>query len=163
MGRGTCGDQLVDHVLKLLADEDGDDRRRRLLSAKAEIISRNSRGLAEQIRMAVNRFHNAGKDQKELDILMRCNTRIKHIDTGVGSQGPVVMFTGTIDALERFFMEQARHSVTACNLFHCLHNDLVVVNGKVCLCVDRCQLVLCRSDLVVLGLCGNAQLPEFFI
>ena len=94
---------------------------------------------------------------------MRCNTRIKHIDTGVGSQGPVVMFTGTIDALERFFMEQARHSVTVCDLFHCLHNDLVVVNSKVCLCVDRCQLVLCRSDLVVLGLCGNAQLPEFFI
>ena len=97
----------VDHVLKLLADEDGDDRRRCLLSAKAEVISRNSRGLTEQIRMAVNCFHNAGKNQKELDILMRCYTRIQHIDAGVGSQGPVVMFTGTVDALERFLVEQA--------------------------------------------------------
>ena len=163
MGRGTCGDQLVNNVLKLLADEDGDDRRRCLLSAKTEVISRNSRRLAKQVRMAVNCFHNAGKNQKELDILMRCYTRIQHVDAGVGSQGPVVMFTGTVDTLERFLVEQACHTVTVCDLFHCLHNDLVVVNGKVCLCVDRCQLVLCRSNLVVLGLCGNAQLPELFI
>ena len=84
----------------------------------------------------VNCFHKAGKNQKELYILMRCYTRIQHIDAGVGSQGPVVMFTGTVDALERFLVEQARHTVTVCDLFHCLHNDLVVVNVKLCLYVD---------------------------
>ena len=163
MSRGTCRNQLVDHILKLLTYEDGDDRWRCLLSAETVVVARNSRRLAEQIRMAVNCFHNAGKNKQELDILMRSHARIQHVDAGVGSQGPVVMFTGTIDALERFFMEQARHSVTACNLFHCFHNELVVINGKVCLCVDRCEFMLCRSDLVVLGLCGNAQLPELFI
>ena len=113
--------------------------------------------------MAVNCFHNAGKNKQELDILMRSHARIQHVDAGVGSQGPVVMFTGTIDALERFFMEQARHSVTACNLFHCFHNELVVINGKVCLCVDRCEFMLCRSDLVVLCLRSNAELPEVLV
>ena len=76
MSRGTCRNQLVDHILKLLTYEDGDDRWRCLLSAETVVVARNSRRLAEQIRMAVNCFHNAGKNKQELDILMRSHARI---------------------------------------------------------------------------------------
>ncbi len=44
-----------------------------------------------------------------------------------------------------------------------LHHDLVLVNGYIGLGINRSQLVLCRSHLVVLGLCRHTELPELFI
>ena len=53
--------------------------------------------------------------------------------------------------------------MTAGNFLQCLHNELVVIDCHVRLCVDRSKLMLCRGHLVVLCLCRNAKLPEFLV
>ena len=83
MSRGTCRNQLIDHILKLLTYEDGDDRWRCLLSAETVVVARNSRRLAEQVRMAVNCFHNAGKNQKD------SLARIKNLEFTVLSEDAI--------------------------------------------------------------------------
>ena len=49
------------------------------------------------------------------------------------------------------------------DLLHDLHRELVVVCSYVGRGVDRRKLMLSRSDLVMLSLGQDAQLPEFFI
>ena len=73
------------------------------------------------------------------------------------------MFSASVDALERFLMEQARKTVAVSNLLHHLHNELVVVNSNIDGFKDRSKLMLRRSNLVVFSLCWNSELPEFFI
>ena len=62
---------------------------------------------------------------------MGVTPRLQHIDAGVGGQGPVVVLSGAVDALERLFMEQAGKAAAAGYLFHGLHDDLVVVHCQV--------------------------------
>ena len=60
-------------------------------------------------------------------------------------------------------MKQALETMAWCGLLHDLHHQLVMVDRKVRLIIDRCQLMLCRCDLVVLRLRGDAELPELHI
>ena len=113
--------------------------------------------------MCIYCFQDTGQDKKELDVLMRCLARIQKIDSVVCNNRPVVMFTGTIYACKWFFMKQTLHTVLACNSLQGLHNNLVVVNCHICLCIDRSQLVLCRSYFVVLCLCRNTKFPKLFV
>ena len=50
-----------------------------------------------------------------------------------------------------------------CDFLHDLHHQLVVIGRDVGGGEDRCQLVLCRSNFVMLCLSKYTQLPEFFI
>ena len=90
---------------------------------------------------------------------MRSHARIQHVDAGVGSQRPVVMFTGTVDALERFFMEQAMKALLFRYLFQSLHNQLVVVYRHIALYKDRGQFMLSRSHLIVLRFRRHTKSP----
>ena len=94
---------------------------------------------------------------------MRRLARIEHIDAVICCDRPVVVLTGTIDTCERFLVEKAFESVLACNPLQGLHYNLVVVYRNVRLCVDRSQLVLCRSYLVVLCLCGDSDFPQLLV
>ena len=73
------------------------------------------------------------------------------------------MLSGTVDALERLFMKQAGQTMTLCHLFHGFHHQLIVIRRQIGFCVNRSQLVLRRSHLVMLGLGRYAQLPQLFI
>ena len=53
--------------------------------------------------------------------------------------------------------------MSACNLLHNLHRKLVVVGCDIGGRIDRCQLVLSWSNLVVFRLCQDTQLPELVI
>ena len=94
---------------------------------------------------------------------MRRLARIKHIYAVIRCKRPVVVLTGTVDTCERFFMEQAFQPMLARNSLQCLHYDLVVVYCNVCLCIDRSQLMLCRSHLIVLCLCRNSDFPQLLV
>ena len=94
---------------------------------------------------------------------MWCLARIHQIDTIIRYERPVVVLTGAIDTGERFLMKQALETMAWCGLLHDLHHQLVMVDRKVRLIIDRCQLMLCRCDLVVLRLRGDAELPELYI
>ena len=73
------------------------------------------------------------------------------------------MLTASVDALERFFMEQARKTMAVSDLLHHLHNELVVVNGNIDGLKYRSKLMLSRSNLVVFCLCRDAEFPELFV
>ena len=49
------------------------------------------------------------------------------------------------------------------NLLHHLHGQLVVIHGDISRLKNRCKLMLAGSNLVVLGLGRNAELPELLI
>ena len=60
-------------------------------------------------------------------------------------------------------MKQTAHTMTAGYFLKDTHHDLVMVCRNVCRCIDRCQLMLCRCNLIVLCLGCHSQLPAFFI
>ena len=60
-------------------------------------------------------------------------------------------------------MLQADQTVLGGDLLHHLHGQQVVVDGHVGGVEDGSQLMLTGSNFVVLGLGGNAQLPQLFV
>ena len=73
------------------------------------------------------------------------------------------MLAAAVDAVKGFFMQQANKTMTQSYTFHELHHQLVMVRCYVGSGEDRCQLVLCRSNLVMLGLGEYAQLPQLIV
>ena len=71
------------------------------------------------------------------------------------------MLAGAIDAFERLLVEQYPEAMFAGNVAHECHDEHVVVDGKVALLVNGCQLKLVGGNLVVACLAGNAQFPGF--
>ena len=57
------------------------------MTAKALVISNICSGLTKKICMLVNCFQDTGQNQKELNVLMWCLTRLQKIDSIVCSQG----------------------------------------------------------------------------
>ena len=64
-GDAALGD-LVDHVVQLVPQEDGDDSRRSLLASQAVLVARTGGGLAQQIRVDVHGLYHAGEHQQKL-------------------------------------------------------------------------------------------------
>ena len=156
-------DELLHNILQLLAEEHGDDCGRCLVCPQSVIVADIRCTLAEQISVGVNCLHDAGKYQQELDVLVRCVAGIEQVHAIIGSQRPVVMLTGAVHTSKGLLMQQTGHAVTSCHLLHRLHYQLVVVYRNIRRLINRCKLMLCGSDLIVLGLSGNAQLPQFNI
>ena len=148
---------------KVLAQEDGDDGRRRLVGAEAVVVSCRRDGNAQEIRVLVHRCDHRDQEGQETQVLARMPAGIHQVDAGVGLDRPVVVLSGTVDSLEGLFMKQAGKTVAVRHLLHHLHGQLVVVRCHVRSLIDRRQFVLCRRDLVVLGLRRNSQLPELHI
>ena len=70
------------------------------------------------------------------------------------------MLAGAVDTVERLLMQQANHAVLQGNLLCDVHQQLVVIGCNVGGGEDRCDLMLCRCNLVVLGLSQQAVLPQ---
>ena len=113
--------------------------------------------------MLVDCFHQAGKYTQELKILVRFFARFEQVHTIVGSQRPVVVFTGSIDSCKWFFMKEASQTMLGCGALQYIHYQEVAVQCCVSRCEDRCDLMLSRSYLVVLGLNSDTQFPELLI
>ncbi len=60
-------------------------------------------------------------------------------------------------------MKQAAEAVARRHSFQRLHDQLIVIHRHVDLLVNRRQLVLSRSHLIVLCLRGYAQLPQLHV
>ena len=68
------------------------------------------------------------------------------------------MLARAVDAREGLFVQQAHKVVALGDLFHRLHDELVLVARGVGVGVDGGHLVLAGGDLVVLGLGEHAEL-----
>ena len=127
------------------------------------IVARGGNRDAQQILILVNRLDNRGQKQQELTVFCRGLARVEQVLAGVGRDRPVIVLARSVDSRERLFMQQADKAVTIGNLAHELHGQLVVIGGDVGRFEDGRHLVLCRCDLVVLGLGVYAHLPQLLV
>lgn len=109
--------QLAHHILQLLAQKHGYDRRRRLIGSQPVIIAHIGSGLAQQIRMGVHTLHDTGQHQQKLYVFIGCLARIQHIDAVIRYNGPVVMLAGAVHAFKRLFVKKAGQTVAAATFF----------------------------------------------
>ena len=113
--------------------------------------------------MCIHRLHDAGQHQQEADILVRRVARVEQVDAAVRRDGPVVVLAGAVHAGIRFLMQKTSQVVMVGDPFHGLHHKLVVVHRDIRRGIDRRQLVLRRSHLVMLRLRRHPQLPKLFV
>ena len=73
------------------------------------------------------------------------------------------MLAGAVDAVEGLLVLQADQPMVRGDLLHHLHGEEVMVDGRVRGLEDGGELVLRRRHLVVLGLGGDAELPELLV
>ena len=137
--------------------------RRRFVCAEPVVVSGRCNRDPEQILIFVDRLDNGAKEQKELSVFVRSLARLKKVYSGVGGNRPVVMLTASVYSGKGLFMQQALHVMTLGDLFHDLHGQLVVIGRYVGGRKYRSHLVLCGSNLVMLGFGEHSDLPELIV
>ena len=155
-------DQGLNDGVELVAQEDRDDCRGRLVGAKAVVVARGGNRGAQQVSVLVNGRHERGEKHQELEVLARDRTRLEQV-LAVGADRPVVVLARAVHVLEGLLVLQAGQAVTRGHELELLHGEEVVVDCQRTLLEDRGKLVLGRGDLVVLGLDRHAELPELVI
>ena len=165
LGRGVVVfvDDGIDDALKLGAEEDGDDSRGRFLRAETVIVARKGNGAAQKLLILIHALDERGEHQQEHGVLARRLAGGEEVFASVGRERPVNVLARAVDAREGLFMQQAHKVVALGDLFHRLHDELVLVARGVGVGVDGGHLVLAGGDLVVLGLGEHAELPQLFI
>ena len=87
---------------------------------------------------------------------MRRHARIQKINPVVCRNRPVIVFSRTVYACKRLFMQQALQPMASRYLFQRFHHQLIVIYRNVCGCINGREFMLCRRDLIVLRFCGYA-------
>ena len=152
--------ELVDDVGELVAEVHGDDCRRSFVGAETVVVTGTCNSHAEQVGVGVDSVDHSAECGEEDGVLVRVLARVQEVGLAV-VHGPVVVLTGTVDAGERLFVQQANEAVAVSDLAEHFHNLHVVVAGEVHFFEHRSKFELGRSDFVVAGLGRNAEFPEF--
>ena len=155
-------DDLLDDLGKLVAQEDRHNRRRSLVGAQTMIVAGRGNGGTQELLIVIDGLDHRGEEDDELQVVERGVARIEQV-LGLGAERPVVVLTRTVDALEWLLVQQADQVMAGGDELHLLHHDQVLVDGLVDLAVDGGELMLAGSDLVVLGLGGNAERPQLVV
>ena len=165
LGRGVVvfADDGIDDALKLGAEEDGDDSRGRFLRAETVIVAREGDGAAQKLLILIHALDERGEHQQEHGVLARRLAGGEEVFASVGRERPVNVLARAVDAREGLFVQQAHKVVALGDLFHRLHDELVLVARGVGVGVDGGHLVLAGRDLVVLGLGEYAELPQLLV
>ena len=152
-----------ERLLELGAEEDRDDRRRRLVGAEAVILAGVGDRRAQQLLVRVDGLDDGRAEEQEQQVLVRRVARLEQVDARVGAHRPVVVLARAVDAGERLLVQQADEPVAAGDVLHDLHRQLLVVGADVGVLEDRRDLVLGRRDLVVAGLDRHAELGQLLL
>jgi hypothetical protein len=148
---------------ELGAEEDADDRRRRLVGPEAEVVAVAGDARPQQVGVAVDAEHGRGEESQEARVLRRVPGRLEQVVARVGLHRPVDVLARAIDASEGLLVQQAGEAVALGHPAQQLHHQLVVVGGHVRLAVEHRDLELAGGDLVVAGLGRHADLVELVL
>ena len=132
----------VEHRRKLVAEEDGHDGRRGFVRAETVVVARRRNGETEQILIIVHRLYDGYEEQQELSVLMGRFAWREKVHPGIGSYGPVVVFSASVYPGEGFFVQQAYQAMLGGHLLHYFHGKLVMVGCDICGGIYRRKLVL---------------------
>ncbi len=127
------------------------------------VVAGGRHGEAQQILVLVDGFDDGRQKQEELGVFIRRVAGFEQIDAGVGGNRPVVVLARSVDAVERFFMQQGDEVVLFGDALDDFHRELVVVDRDVRRREDRGELVLGRGDFVVFRFGANAKLPQLLV
>lgn len=105
-GLGAAFFDLLDNVVELIAQEDGDNRRRSLVGTQTMVVVGRRDRQAQNGAIFGDRPNDRGREDQKLGIVVRGVARLEQI-FGIGAHRPVVVFAGSIDARKRFFVQQA--------------------------------------------------------
>ncbi len=148
---------------QLSTQENGYNCRRSFVSTQAVVIASAGNRYTQQILVFINSLDDGCQEGQKAQVFVRLLARIQQVEAFFGRQGPVVVLAAAVYAIKGFFMQQANQAMTQSNTLHEFHHQLVVVRSNVGGAENRSQLVLCRSNLVMLGLCQYAKLPQLVI
>ena len=160
--RGIAVDCLQNRI-QLIAQENGNDSRRCLVSTQTVVVARSGNRDSQQILIIIHGLDDRTEEKEELGILIGGVARRKQVLSAVGGYGPVIVLAASVHPCKRLLMQETNQTVLCSNLLHDLHGQLVVVCGHIGRCIDGCQLMLGRSHFIVLCLGQNSQLPELVI
>ncbi len=152
---------LLEDVGELIAEEDGDDRRRGFVGAEAMIVVGAGDGEAKDFAVLADSADDGGAEDEELRVFVRGVAGVEEVFAGVGGHRPVVVLTGAVDAGKGFFVEEADEAVLVGDAAHDLHDHVLVIGGEVAVFEERGEFVLAGGDFVVAGFDGDAELDEF--
>jgi hypothetical protein len=158
-GRGLALFQLLEHVGQLLAQEDRDNRRRRLVGVQAVVVAAGGHGHAEQVAVLVHGADHRRAEHQELGVFVRALARLEQV-AQVAAQRPIDVLARAVDAGKRLFVQQADHAVLLRDARQGLHDHLLMIGRQVGVFIDGRDLVLRRGHFVVPRLHGHAQLEE---
>ena len=144
----------------IVAQEDRDDGRRRLVGTEPVIVGRRRDRSAQQVGVQVHRPHHRHQEHQELQVGVGLVLRIEQVDARVGGHRPVVVLARAVDAGERLLVQQRGQAVPLRHPLDRLHRQHLVVAGDVALLEQRRDLVLPRRHLVVPRLDRHAQPPQ---
>ena len=148
---------------EVVPEVDGDDGGRRLVRAETVVVAGARDTGSEEILVLVDALDHGGQHDEEDEVVERVLAGLEQVDAGIGGDGPVIVFAGTVDAGKGFFMDEARKVVLLRDGLHDLHRQLVLVGADVGIRVDGRHLMLRRRDFVVLGLRVDAEFPQFHV
>ena len=160
VGVALAGGDRLEGLLQLGAEEDRDDRRRRLVGAEPVVLADVGDRGAQQALVLVDRLDHRRAEEEEVDVVGRRVARVEQVGAGVGPHRPVVVLAGAVDAGEGLLVQEADEAVAARDAFQHLHHQLLVVGADVRVLEHRGDLVLVRGDLVVAGLDRDAELAH---
>ncbi len=98
----------------------------------------------------------------ELQVVERGVARSSRFSDSVPSD-QLLCLPEPFHALEGLLVQQTDQVVAGGDELHLLHHDQILVDGLVDFAIDGGELMLAGSDLVVLGLSGNAKRPQFIV
>ena len=106
------------------------------------VVARRSDCNSQQILVFVYRFDNGCQEELELEIVLGILAGVEKVFTRVGTDGPVVVLAGAVDAGKWLFMQQAYQTVLLGGFLHNLHCQLVVIGCNIGGGEDWRQLML---------------------
>ena len=151
---------LLEDVGEHVAEEDRNDRRRRLVGPEAVIVPGAGDRETHQPLELVHRAQHGRTEDEELDVVVRRVARIEQVVPEVVAHAPVQVLAGAVDPGERLLVHQAREAVFRRHPSQHLHRHHLVISGDVGVLEDRGELELAGRDLVVPRLHRHADLVE---
>ncbi len=157
---GRALGDLVEDVGELVAEEDRDDGRRRLVGAEPVIIGGRRDGRPQQPAELVHRPDHGGAEHQELGVVMRIVAGQQQVSLGGVAQREVDVLARAVDPVERLLVEQAFHTVLLGDRLERRHQQLLMIRRDVGPLEHRRDLELAGGHLVVPGLRRDPQLEQ---
>ena len=107
--------------------------------------------------MLVDTHQGLYDEDYEAEIVRRCLACCMEQYACIGAETPVVVLARTVDAGEWLLVKEYTETVLMSHTLHQTHQEHVVIYCKIALLIDRCQLKLVRSHLVMAGLARDAE------